>query len=88
MHWQMRNTMLYVLNLKKGVACMSILLHEVSLHQIFKMKHHTMPLTRKINAQLSSQLNDPELFELFTKFIFTLEFTGNTTTMNVASCNG
>ena len=47
-----------------------------------------MLLTRKINAQLSRQLNDPELFELFTKFIFTLEFTGNTTRMNVASCNG
>ena len=63
-HWEKRNIMLYVLDFKKGVASMSILLYGFLLHQIFKMKHPATTLLRKINAKLPHQLNDPELFEL------------------------
>ena len=64
-HWAGQNIMQYVLNFKKGVAHMSILLYGFSVHQIFRIRQPTSTLLRKqINAQLPNHLNDSELFEL------------------------
>ena len=46
-HWEKQNIMLYVLNLKKGVAHMSIHLYGFSMYQILEMKLHTLSLLRK-----------------------------------------
>ena len=46
-HWVKQNIMQHVLNFKKEVAHMSILLYGFSMHQIFKTKQTASHLLRK-----------------------------------------